>query len=150
MENIGTGAPLWLELGKATVVLLFAVLAAGYGYQSYKAFTAGEPDKEVGKQKLYMTAFLVILLILAIAFFYFAFGPGKKIQPAPAKEQGIHNVVDGYPDEKSPGEIKKDAEAKKPDVLKRQDEGFQKDAKEADAYVKKALEEAEKEKKKEK
>lgn len=150
MENIGTGTPLWLELLKFTVVLLFAFMAAGYGYRSYKAFTGKEPDREAGKKKLYLTAFMVILLITAITFFYFAFGSGKKVQLPPTKDQGIHKVVEGYPDEKSPAEIRKDAETKKPDVLKRQDEGFQKDAKEADDYVKKALEEAEKSKKKKK
>lgn len=55
----------------------------------------------------------------------------------------MRNLINKMPEEKSLEEIKKEACKKKPKELKRQDdEGFEKEKKEADEYIRKALEKA--------
>jgi hypothetical protein len=150
MENVGIGTSLWWELLKFGVVASIALMMSVFAYRSYKAFKSGDDEKKSAGANLAAAVIMAILLVAAIAYFYFAFGPGKKIETLPAEEQGTHRLVDTYPDEKPVQDIKKEARDKKPEELKRQEEGFEKDAKEADDFVKKALEDADKSKKKKK
>jgi hypothetical protein len=150
MENVGKAIPQWWELGKFAIVFLIALLAFIFGYRYYKTTKASSPEETLGKGYLFLSLLMVVLLIVAIVFFYFSFGPGEKIPLSPGSEEGINRMVDEYPAEKDLSTIKKEAQEKRPDVLKRQDQGFEKDAKEADDFLKKALEDAEKSKKKKK
>ncbi len=143
MENVGNNLGLWLEVGKIAVLVIIGFFIVRTSIQSYNAYTGKNPNKPIGKLKRNIVIFLTIALVLLIVFFYFAFGSGQKVVIRP-EESGTNRIVDGYEDEKTTEVLRQEALDQRPDVLKRQDQGFERDAKEADDFVKKALEEAKK------
>ncbi len=129
--NTSTGLVGWVVFLKGIiyVILCVWVVIAVYGlYASIK-----EAD---GLWKSY-TKWLAFKVFILAAFLFAtlsAFGPGTPPRELPS-EIGVMEYVDKAPDMKSPDEIAAESEAKVDPLLKKQDEGFEEEQKEADAYL---------------
>ena len=151
--NIGWNPATWIAVVMVLIVLFFLYRAGRALWVVYKTHNV-DYDYDVQGDRVLATALekkkairnaviAIILLALVIVFFYFSFGPGQRAgRITPAGKEGMMEMVEEMPSEKSLETIKEEAYRKKPEELRRIDEGFQKDAEEADAYLKKALEKA--------
>ena len=127
--NFGTGLPAWTEfvLIGATVMLGVWVILAVVALA-----------RDLGNWKPRCISLALKLLIFA-AFcwaFYAAFGPGTAPDVLDS-DTGVMEMVDKAPDQKPTEQIEKEAYEKKDIFLKKQDQGFEEEQAEADAYLEK-------------
>ena len=142
--NFGWNPATWIGFGAALVTLVFAVLFIRSLYRLF-GIKPYEVDQRGGTRKRAIRNAIIagFSLIVCIIFFYFGFGPGQPVKVAPVGEEGMMKMVEEMPEEKPLEEIRKEAYEKKPEELKAQDRGFEKEAEEADAYLDKAIKKAE-------
>lgn len=127
ITNFGTGLPAWIDfavLGLAILLGVWAVLA----------IIELVRDQDNWKLRLKPVIFRTLVLIIYCLAFFSAFGPGT---PAPVLDSdiGIMELVDKAPPQKPIEQINKEAYEKKDEFLKKQDQGFEEEQAEADAYL---------------
>jgi len=132
--NTGTNLNIWFNVIKFSILVILAIIIFFQGMKVYKAY------KNEGnyKKQIIWLIFPVMSFILVFIFLFVAFGSGRKLPTL--EEVAPIETIKNLPDELTKEEIIKKAMEAKPDVLKRQDSGFAKEAQEADEYIKKALE----------
>ena len=96
--------------------------------------------KTLKKSRLYFFGFKVCLLILSVLALFMFFGPGERIENPDAETDGHRTLVESRPAPPTESIIKEEAKAKKDPYLKAMDEGPEAARKEADEYLRKALE----------
>lgn len=140
--NVGTDAGAWFWVVKSLIVTALGVWFV-FGLV-FEVRTCYSKDNEVLEQEFDFKkiAFRAVIFMLAGFFCFVAFGKGS---PPPVAgyeyEEGIMEMTDKAPDQKPIEEIRKEAEEIKDEHLKKvEKEGFADEAKEADDYIKKALE----------
>lgn len=147
--NIGSDIHSWILVGKFVVLGLITLWIYVSGRKLYQAMSI-QPDGDSG-EKLKMSqirrhiwgiSLKLILLILATLALFVFFGKGTLTETTPASEEGRYKQLMEAPDMPTDEEIKLDADFLKPEVLKKQDQGFKAEAKEADDFVKRAIKEA--------
>jgi hypothetical protein len=121
------------EWGAAFVAVL---VLAFYSFRNLWRWKIAENENYRSWDVLPLIGVTVVLFL----YMFVAFPAGEPVEVTPATEEGMYQQTMKAPDEKPPEVLKVEAEEKKPDALKRQDEGFEKDQAEADAYLKKAME----------
>ncbi|MCK5604852.1 hypothetical protein KAR91_23380 [Candidatus Pacearchaeota archaeon] len=120
------------------VFMILALLAYGMVWNMLKVAKA-KTRKRRRKYIMQSMTFCVVGAIIVI-FVFFSYGSGRRIQVAPAENEGMRQMVEQMPDEKGKEVIEKEAYDSRPESLKKQDRGFEQEAKEAEEYIKKALE----------
>ena len=131
--NFGTDVSLWFYFALG-IFLMFL------GYRQIKFFLEVVTINKVRSltfkdlKSILLNSFLIVVVLL---FFFVSFGPGRNNVDVP--QDGMDRLVTQMPEEKSQEELEKDAENKKPEELKRQDESFLKDKQEADKYIEDVL-----------
>jgi len=132
--NTGIDINIWWTLLK---VILLLLMGASVLWKAWKAYKAYEKEEKY-KAHIVGLVFQIGAFILIFVFLFIAFGPGRRL-PSSEDPVPLEQVKD-LPNEDSKEEIKMDALKSRPEVLKRQDSNFVKEAQEADEYIKKALE----------
>lgn len=152
VTNYGINPATWIGFGMAviTIIILYHTIKA--------AIKVGKADEEEDnpevavelkkyrlKQVWTRFVFMTIFLTVTIIFFYFGFGPGEPVRLTPAESDGMRQMTEEMPDEKTDSVIQEEAYEKKPHELRRQDDpGFEEEQKQADDYIEKVLERARK------
>jgi hypothetical protein len=116
--------------------LLAVLILAYYTWRNLWRWKVREDENYTGWDVIPLLAATVVLFL----HMFVAFPAGEPVDVTPATEDGVRQLTMEAPDEKPVEVLQAEAKEKKPDVLKRQDEGFEKDKEEADAYLKKAME----------
>lgn len=135
--NTGTSLNLWWTLGKTTILILLAVNIGWRVWKTYQAYN----DDGVKNINSYIVGIIarVVVFILLLMFLFFAFGSGRALKTNPPPD--IIEEVQDLPMAPPKEVIAKEAKDAKPEALKRQEtSSFKKEADEADAYLKKVLE----------
>ena len=127
--NFVTGMPAWVEFIVVGIAILLGIWVVLAVVQIFK-----DPDN--WKLRWKPIAFRAVILIVYCWAFFAAFGPGT---PAPQLDTdvGVMELVDKAPAQKSTEQIGEEAYEKKDEFLKKQDQGFEEEQKEADAYFEK-------------
>ncbi len=142
--NFGSGLPTWIGLALLFVVLFFVTILAVTVAELIMVLTKKSLSRlrRIAIRNVILSS---VALIVVIVSGYFSFGPGEPARIPPVTEDGMHNLVEQMPEEKRKEVIEKEAYEKKPEVLKRQDDvSFEKERREADEYIREALERAQK------
>jgi len=124
--SFGTGLPGWIDfiiVGIAVLLGIWVVLAV---IEIFK-----DPDN--WKLRWKPIAFRAVLLIIYCWAFFIAFGPGAPAPPVDS-DIGVMELVDEAPPQRSIEQIEKEGYEKKDKFLKKQDQGFEEEKAEADAY----------------
>ena len=144
--NFGLNLATWVAFGIALVTIIFAyffIKAVINLFRVYKADISEEVVQVVRKTAIRNAVITAFFLVICIIFFYFGFGSGRPTYIPSVQEDGMRSLINKMPEEKSQEEIREEAYQKKPKELKRQDDAeFEKEKKEADEYIRKALEKA--------
>lgn len=82
----------------------------------------------------------LFLSFMSVVVIFFAMGPGEPTRSKPIEQDGTYQQIMKHPKEINKDSIKLNAKNNKPYELKIQDSSFEKEAKEADDYIQKALE----------
>lgn len=98
--------------------------------------------KKTEEPEWVMTGLTVFAILVMALHMFVAFPAGEPVDVTPIKDDGVRQLTEAMPDEKPVEVIRAEAKAKVPEELRRQDEGFEKDQEEANAYLKKAMENA--------
>jgi hypothetical protein len=125
--NFGTGVPAWVDFAAIGIVVLLGA------WVTFAVISLLQ-DKDNWKLRWKPIAFRSVILIIYSLFAFAAFGPGT---PAPVLDSdiGVMELVDEAPPQKSIEQINEDAYESKDEFLKKQDQGFEEEQAEADAYL---------------
>lgn len=125
--NTGMDLNIWFNVLKIFILIGF------FGFIIWQ----GKGLQGNGYTRVFWLAVSIIIFILTFVFLYLAPGPGRELDaisyPAPIEQ------IKDLPEEKTKEEVQQEALNNKPEVLKRQDSSFLKEAQEADEYIKRAL-----------
>lgn len=151
MGNFGTDVNTWqgvffFLLTAATAIVFATYLVkliihvqngkpAGPGRRSRVLRTRQEAYDRRAMRLTIVTLIFGSLMVIMVVMFFVAFGPGQPVQPRPAAEDGMRQLNEQAPPAPTDKQLEQDAKDKKEPALKRQDEGPQKDIKEADDYI---------------
>ncbi len=106
------------------------------------AYRKGEASG-AGRRAVIIAAWAIVLTV-AVVIFLVGYGPGEQTTPAPPETEERFQLNRAMPDEKPKEALEQEAEAKRPESLKRvREPGFEKERQEADDYIKEALDRAE-------
>ena len=141
MPNLTVDVPFWYTMLKIVIVLVFGLKLAHSIYLMTKTWKDSPVELRIG-DVVWRPAIWLVLFIVAVSFAFIAMGPGTEPYITPAEDDGMHQIVEQGPEEKSPETLKKEAYDSQPEQLKRQDSTWHKEADEADAYIEKALKKA--------
>ena len=119
------------------VYFLFVLAAIGM-----LAWIARDIVKAINMEGLSSNKALLILAKLAFSALvviavFFSYGPGQPTPITAPEDEGYRQRIEKMPDAKSPEQLEQEAKEARPEHLKAQDRGFQKEAKEADDYLRK-------------
>ncbi|MBT4376719.1 hypothetical protein HOD29_05070 [archaeon] len=135
--NFGTDFYPWLVVIKVVILLL---VIYWIGRSVYSLIKLGNSPSTIWA--IVLKSFLLFALTM---FFFVFYGPGDVVTPTPVEEGGYYKRMIEQPSLPSPDSLKKEAEESRPYELKRQDDsGYEAEEKEADEYLKRALEKAKK------
>lgn len=137
MNNMGGDTGVWMAVFMAFIV---ASILAYIVLNTIKFMKDKEADRDVFFIK---TSSAVAFLIIIITLFYFSYGSEhNSTESIRIEDTGMYEINNNAPPELSIEELKKDRVRRKPEVLLRQDSGFEKEKKEADEYIKSLVKEA--------
>lgn len=129
--NIGTGLVGWIMFAK---VIIYVLLGMWVAIAIFVLYVSIRDDDELWESHAKWLAFKLFVLAAFLFATLSAFGPGTPPRELPSGT-GIMEYVDKAPDMKTEAEIKKEAADKVDPFLKRQNEGFEAEQEEADAYL---------------
>ena len=127
--NFGTGLPAWTDF-----VLIGATIMLGVWI--VLGVVALVKNLDDWKPKCISLALKLLIFAAFCWAFYTAFGPGTAPDVLDS-DTGVMEMVDKAPDQKPTEQIEKEAYEKKDIFLKKQDQGFEEEQAEADAYLEK-------------
>ena len=130
--NFGTGLPAWTMFMLTTSGVILFIWAVASALKLSRSLSKKDGQWRLHTKWLAFKTFVFVVFLFA---FGVAFGPGIPPQELPS-DIGIMEYVDKAPDMKTQTEIDEEAAAKVDPFLKKQDEGFKAEQKEADAYLK--------------
>lgn len=142
--------------GWITYFVAWALIAVGFfgalsAIKSYLSFdmakmaTSGDSRavwQIKGDRYRFKAILCALILAVAIPGYFVFYGPGESAQSPPAEEGASIKMNREAPDLDPPEVIKKRAYESKPDELKKQYQNADEERREADDYIRKALEKA--------
>ncbi len=124
--RIAIGAALVTAALVTIIFTCFFIKAVINLFRVYKTDVSEEVAQVARKTAIRNVVITAFFLVICIIFFYFGFDVGRPTNIPSVQEDGMRNLINKMPEEKSQEEIREEAYQKKPKELKRQnDEGFE-------------------------
>ncbi len=134
---MGIDLNLLLNVSKFLILMIIFIVIGNMWFKIWSKYFifSKKNQKKYLKKNILLTLVSAGIWVLLFIFMFFSFDKGKPLPITDNKEMGIYKQIQKNPNEENLETIKKEAEEKKPTILKHMDEGFEKDRKEADDYI---------------